>query len=270
MDSASYATVTELPGVRATAEQLRMLMTRYELARRHCRGKEALEIACGSGMGLGYLAREAQRVIGGDIDERVLAHARKHYDGRDKIKVLKMDAQELPLHNNTLDTVVLYEAIYYLTDPARFLREAIRVLRPGGTLVLCSVNCEWQGFNPSPFSVRYFTAGQLRLLLHEAGFEPRLYGAFPDSPDSVRRRVIARIRRWAVRFRLIPQTMRGKELLKRIFYGQLAPLGPELREGLATPAALTDLPDGTAADQFKVLYAVATSLKSSAMRSAAA
>lgn len=270
MPETGFASVTELPGLRATAEQFAMMVTRYDLARRHCRGKDVLEVACGSGIGLGYLARDANHVIGGDVDEQVLAYARRHYQGRSNIEILQLDAHQLPLSDNSLDTVVLFEAVYYLADPLRFLREALRTLRPGGMLLLCSVNCEWHGFNPSPFSVRYFSARRLAELLRDAGFEPCLYGAFPDVTDSLQRRLIARVRRWAVRRGLIPRTMRGKELLKRMFYGPLAPLTPELHAEMAEPAALIELPDAVAPTEFKVVYAVATSLKPPGPCSAAA
>jgi SAM-dependent methyltransferase len=50
------------------------------------------------------------------------------------------DAEQIPLGDATVDTVVSAEMIYYLRRPQRFLDEAHRVLRPGGRLVLSTTN----------------------------------------------------------------------------------------------------------------------------------
>jgi cyclopropane fatty-acyl-phospholipid synthase-like methyltransferase len=51
-----YIHVTEIPGNKASAEQIERLYHRYHFASAFCQGKEVLEVACGAGMGLGYLA----------------------------------------------------------------------------------------------------------------------------------------------------------------------------------------------------------------------
>ena len=127
---------------------------------------------------------------------------------------------------------------------------------PGGTFLLCSANCEWAGFNPSPFSVKYFSAAELRLLLTTNGFTVEICGAFPMTVSTARQEAVDRIRRMAVRGHLIPKTMKGKELFKRIFYGRLARLGKEVEEGMAERAPLFPLDGEVAAQRFKVIYAI--------------
>jgi len=46
-----------------------MLVARYALARDRGAGKDILEVACGSGIGLGFLARQAKWVVGGDFTD---------------------------------------------------------------------------------------------------------------------------------------------------------------------------------------------------------
>ena len=82
-----YSIVTELPGFKSSEEQLKRLYQRYRFALQFCKDKEVLEGACGGGMGLGYLANVAKKVIGGDIDENILKYPIKHYRGRDKIEI---------------------------------------------------------------------------------------------------------------------------------------------------------------------------------------
>src|SRR5262249_6372523 len=102
-----------------------MLNTRYKFASDFCRGGRVLEIGCGAGQGLGYLARSASSVIGGDYTEALLRNAQSHYGGR--IPLVALDAHELPFVDLSFDTVILYEAIYYLNSPAQFLEECRRV-----------------------------------------------------------------------------------------------------------------------------------------------
>lgn len=61
----------------------------------------------------------------------------------------------------------------------------------------------------------------------------------------------------AIALHLIPKTMKGKEFLKRVFFGKLIPLPPEITDGMAeyTPPVpiLNDRPNY----EYKVIYAVA-------------
>ncbi|MDR7550715.1 MAG: class I SAM-dependent methyltransferase [Armatimonadota bacterium] len=253
--SRSFASVTELPGAGATREQLSMLYTRYRLAARHAAGKDVLEVACGPGIGLGYLARAARVVVGGDVDETMLRQARATYGPT--MRLVRLDAHALPFAGRSFDLVLLYEALYYLSAPERFLREARRLLRPAGTLLISTVNRLWDGFNPSPYSVRYFSAQELQALLRREGFEAELYAAFPARAHGVREAMLASLRRAAVSLHLIPPSMKGKTVLKRLVYGPLAALPSEAQDGMAAEAPLVPVEAENGATGFKVLYAVA-------------
>src|SRR3989338_3182916 len=232
--SINYNTVTEAPGVGATREQLSMLYTRYRYAAQFCDGKDVLEVACGSGQGLGYLARKARRVVGGDIDTTNVATARDYYKGRKGVEVLKIDAHQLPFENKSFDVIILYESIYYFEMPERFLSEAKRILREGGMLVLCSANKEWPDFNPSPFSKTYYSARELVELLEKSGFVAQALAAYPVEKTTSRDVVVSLIKRLAVQFRLVPKTMKGKEFFKRIFLGKLSSIPPEISDEMGS------------------------------------
>jgi len=258
MSALDFSGVTEIPGGRATAEQMSMMLTRYHLAAERSRDKNVLEVGCGAGTGLGYLARVARRVVGGDIEDANLAHAREHYRDNAKVHLVRFDAQVSPFPPASFDTILLYEVVYYLPDAAKFAAEARRVLRPGGTLLVSTVNREWEGFNPSPHSVCYYSGKELSELLRAAGFSVRLFVGFKAESRSFLRRLTGALRRVAVRWHLIPKTMKGKELLKRLFCGRLTAIGHELEEGAGRFAPLVEPPDIGPIPGFKVLYAVAT------------
>ncbi len=249
-----YSGVTETCGNRVTREALSMLYTRYAFAAGFSEGRDILEVACGGGPGLGYLARRARHVVGGNYTQRLLAQASRHYRGQ--IPLVRLDAHALPFRSGSVGVVLLYEALYYLSEAARFIDEAWRVLTRPGCLVISTVNREWPDFNPSPFSTRYFSGSELFALLRDRGFQTEIYGAFPVVGDSPNERVISTIRRAAVRLHLIPRTMRGKELLKRVFLGRLVAFPAEVAEAMAPYCAPIPLPPNGPIRGFKALFAV--------------
>jgi ubiquinone/menaquinone biosynthesis C-methylase UbiE len=253
----SYSTVTELPGQRASEEQLRRLYHRYKFASTFCKGKDVLEVACGAGMGLGYLARVATKVVGGDIDKNNLRFAISHYEGKRNIEVRELDAHQLPYENKSFDVVILYEAIYYLAEPEKVLSESRRILRKGGVLLIATVNKDWSEFNPSPFSTSYFSVPELSASLQKIGFKVEMYGAFSVLPKGAKEKIVASIRKIAVALHLIPKTMKGKEFLKKIFYGKLKPLKGEVEEGSCDYSPPSLLPLDVPNHEYKVIYAVA-------------
>ncbi len=214
--AADFASVTEQPSQGATRMQMSMLRTRYGWAAEFAGGKDVLEVACGAGLGLGWLAERARRVEAGDIDQENCRIARETYRGETKIRVERMDALELAFEDCSFDVALLLEALYYLPDVTRFLAEAERVLRPGGRLLIATVNSEWGGFHPSPLHTRYWTAAELVEALAQAGFVTQVSAAFRDASG-----LRNRLKTVAAHCGCMPRTMRGKAVLKRIFYGRL-------------------------------------------------
>lgn len=250
-----YTTVTEVPGNQVTQEQMERMFHRYCFASNFSKGKDVLEVACGAGLGLGFLTQKANRVVGGDYTDNLVKVAKNYY--RERLPVLRLDAHGLPFRNECFDVVILYEAIYYLTEPEKFFREAQRVLRKEGVLLIATVNKDWSEFNPSPLSTSYFSVPALSELLQKNGFKVEMYGAFSVLPKSAKEKITGSIRKIAVALHLIPKTMKGKEFLKKIFYGKLKPLKGEIEEGsceYSPPSSLAlDVPN----EEYKVIYAVA-------------
>jgi hypothetical protein len=125
-------------------------------------------------------------------------------------------------------------------------------------LIICQfVNETWEEFNPSPFSTRYFSVPELNKLLDESGFKVEFYGAFSAFPKGMKEKGIATIRKIAVALHLIPKTMRGKEFLKRVFFGKLISLPPEIQDGMTEYTQPVIIPYDQPNFEYKVIYAVA-------------
>ena len=255
--SVDYSQVTELVGARGSRAQFARMCQRYQFAAGFCAGKEVLEVACGAGQGLGFLARRAKRVVGMDVDEGILAMARGHYGKR--IEIRKGNAEALPFADQSFDVVLLLEAIYYLKQPNCFISEAKRVLRPGGILFVCGPNKDLPDFNPSPFSNCYYGPPEFSSLFESHGFSAQYFGGDPIGPQSLRSWAFQTIKRAAVKLELVPKTMRGKEPLKRFFFGPLVELPDEVPEEGPPQAAPLAIPSHLPDRRHRVLYAVAQS-----------
>lgn len=254
MTRPDFSSVTETDEAGLTPHAFAMNYHRYRLAADFCRDGDVLEVACGNGQGLGMIARTARSVVGGDFTETLVRKARTHY--QDRLPILRFDGQTMPFRDRSFDFVILFEAIYYLPQPEQFLSECRRVLRPGGTLLVSTINREWQDFNPSPLSRRYFSARELFDLLAGQGFQTKLFGAFPVEARTKRDSVVSLVKRVAVKLHLVPGSMKGKQLLKKLFYGKLVSLPSELQDGMAEFVTPDEIEADGRNDKYRVLYAL--------------
>lgn len=250
-----FRTVTEPVGDGVSREQVERAQHRYTWAAQFCEGKDVLEIACGNGPGLGIIARVARTITAGDIMPEHVEQVRRHYGRRLEASV--MDAEKLPFANESLDVIILFEALYYLPDAVAFVAEAWRTLRPGGSLLIVNANKDMKDFNPSPFTHVYHGTVELNELLRPAGFDVRLYGYWPYRQATGWQRALVPVKRFTVASGLMPKTMRGKKLLKRLVFGQLVPMPVELEPLASFVAPVATSP--TAPDKTnRVIYCEAT------------
>ncbi|NJM93663.1 MAG: class I SAM-dependent methyltransferase [Cytophagales bacterium] len=252
-----YSAVTEIPGSRATQEQLARLYQRYHLGARHSQEKRVLEVACGTGIGLGYLREKAVSVVGGDYTFSLLRQAYSTYHG--EMPLVQLDAHQLPFSSGSFDFILILEALYYLQNPEQFLQECRRILFTNGKLLIGTVNKEWKGFLTSPKSVGYYSAVELRNLLDAAGFgDIQILVGFEDSSDGSGQRVKLWLRSLASRLNLIPGSLKGRETLKRIFYGPLASLPDRLTKDMVSYPPIKPIEQAKDVGHYQVLYVLAT------------
>lgn len=247
-----FSEVTEVVGEAVSREQIQRMAHRYLWAGAMCKGRDVLEIACGSGQGLGYLSAVARSLVAGDITPSLVERAKAHYGNRVDIRL--MDAISLPFPDNSLDVVILFEAIYYLPDATAFVRECQRVLRPGGKMLITTSNKEMYDFNPSPHSNQYYGVVELNALCREFGFDCTFSGYMAMEAVSLRQRMLRPIKAVAVKLKLIPKTMAGKRLLKRLVFGGLVTMPAEISADDIVYTPPVALRVDMRIDNFKVIY----------------
>ncbi len=94
--------------------------------------KRLLDLGCGTGMFLNELSSRSEFVVGLDVSSEMLEVAK----GRaGKAHLVLADADALPFIDGSFDVVVSVTLLQNMPDPTATLREAVRVLRPGGTAV---------------------------------------------------------------------------------------------------------------------------------------
>jgi SAM-dependent methyltransferase len=98
-------------------------------------GLDVLEIGCGAAQCARWLADRGARVAALDLSARQLQHARRidEQEGRAPLRLVQADATALPFAAGSFDLLCsAFGAVPFVADSARLMREAARVLRPGG------------------------------------------------------------------------------------------------------------------------------------------
>ncbi len=100
-------------------------------------GMKVLDIGCGTGLYALDLADRGADVTGVDISRSMLERARaKAQDAELDVRLLEADALQLPFGEQSFDAVLSVTALEFMPGLSAALREAFRVLKTGGRLVV--------------------------------------------------------------------------------------------------------------------------------------
>ena len=134
-----------------------------------------LEVGCGDGARLSKWAEMGWEVLGQVVDSNAVETALER-----GVNVKLGDLKSLSLSSGQFDMVAGNHVVEHVSEPAVFLSECYRLLKPGGVLVLTNPNPEsrgrdrwggcWFGWDP-PRHLNLFTPAGLGRLTEGAGFE---------------------------------------------------------------------------------------------------
>jgi SAM-dependent methyltransferase len=126
-------------GILHPSEDLIRLVVRSAIAAKES-GEAALDFGVGDGRHVQYLMSLGYSVTGADVAPSSLEVTRRLFEGNDSFRgILLENSPELPVSDRTFSLVVAWEVLHWLGTPERFLRgmrELVRVLRPGGAILL--------------------------------------------------------------------------------------------------------------------------------------
>ncbi|MCA3644835.1 MAG: metalloregulator ArsR/SmtB family transcription factor [Methylobacterium sp.] len=103
-----------------------------------CEYEAILDLGTGTGQMLKLFGPRASRAVGLDVSPAMLAVARANLDeaGLRHVQLRQGDLYALPADLARFDLVILHQVLHFMDDPARAVREAARVLKPGGRIVI--------------------------------------------------------------------------------------------------------------------------------------
>ncbi len=142
------------------------------------------DLGCGTGQVAAAIAPFVRHVIAVDGSSAMLHAAKRRLQALGNVDLRRGDLESLPIDDARVDAATLMLVLHHVPEPANALREAARVLKPGGTVVVVDMlphdrehyrqqmGHVWLGFGEA----------QIARLLEDAGFaQPRIVAIAPDA-----------------------------------------------------------------------------------------
>jgi len=98
------------------------------------KNKDIVEVGCGRGGGLAYIAKtfSPSRALGIDLENRAVKFANKYHNSNNGLSFKQGNAQNMPVESNAYDVVLNVESSHRYLDMNQFLSEVSRVLKHDG------------------------------------------------------------------------------------------------------------------------------------------
>lgn len=103
-------------------------------------GKVAADIGCGTGFITEGLIRKGLKVIAVDQSEEMLNEMRRKFQRIDAIDYRRGESENLPVEDESVDYVFANMYLHHVDSPGVAIREMVRILRPGGKIVITDLD----------------------------------------------------------------------------------------------------------------------------------
>lgn len=152
---------------------------------RHVQRGRLLDIGCGDGRFVHYMAAHGWEAVGFDISPIARALARQQ--ANDRVRILGGRLTDHHLPERSFDLITLWQVLEHIGEPLPLLRHLARLLKPGGLIVIAVPNLDsvqakmtgayWWGLDV-PRHLTHYAPGPLRRVLTAAGFLVRRVNHF--------------------------------------------------------------------------------------------
>jgi len=144
-------------------------------------GKNSSDIGAGTGFITEGLIRKGLKVIAVDQSEAMLAEMKKKFDRYKEIDYRVGETKNLPISDNTVEYVFANMYLHHVDSPLEAIKEMVRILKSGGTLVITDLdehNFEflrteqydrWMGFKRKDVEDWFVAAGLKNVIVDCAG-----------------------------------------------------------------------------------------------------
>ncbi|MBV8791259.1 MAG: metalloregulator ArsR/SmtB family transcription factor [Pseudolabrys sp.] len=150
--------------------------------------RSLLDLGTGTGRMLELFGSQIERGLGLDMSLDMLLLARDHLEraGLRNCSVRQGDIYDLPIPDNSFDAVIIHQVLHFLDDGARAVKEASRVLRPGGSLLIVDFAPHELEFLREKHAHRRlgFASEVVTQWMQSAGLEPVMHKSLPPEPGS--------------------------------------------------------------------------------------
>jgi ArsR family transcriptional regulator len=132
-----------------------------------------LDVGSGDGAAAACFAPYCEQLRCIDINPRMVAAANERFGAKVHINAQVADAHELPFPPSYFDAILVFHTLTYVESPKRVLAECARVLRPGGRLVVLSLDQHKHQDITAPHGERHpgFSPRSLKSMLSRTGLE---------------------------------------------------------------------------------------------------
>ena len=144
------------------------------------------DLGCGTGQLTALVAPHVRQVIGVDGSADMLHEARRRFDRQSNVDLRLGTLEALPIDDGQVDIVLMALVLHHLPDPGRALKEAARVLRRGGRVLIIDMlphdRAEYQ--QQMGHVWLGFSEEQTTKLMTAAGFADVRVRPLPLDPDA--------------------------------------------------------------------------------------
>jgi ubiquinone/menaquinone biosynthesis C-methylase UbiE len=133
----------------------------YEYFAPLIKGKTVLDVGCGLAYGTALMAGSAASIIGVDYDQSVVDDNSKRYAHLKNLSFQRVTVPPLPFPDESFEVVTTFQFIEHIHPRREFMKECIRVLKPGGKLYVTTPNTK-RSLARNPFHIHEYTFEEMK------------------------------------------------------------------------------------------------------------